>query len=64
MESPSNVEVPLPISSKMTRLFDVISKQVEYLRAGDIENGTRLMPEVTKEYESMIETIRNINWEQ
>lgn len=48
----------------MTKLFDVISKQVEYLRAGDIENGTRLMPEVTKEYESMIETIRNINWEQ
>ena len=48
----------------MTKLYNVVSKLVEALRAKDIEKGIALMPEVTKEYESMVEAIRNINWEQ
>lgn len=47
----------------MTKLYNVVSKQVESLRANDIENAIDMMEEVTKEYESMVKTIKGINWE-
>lgn len=47
----------------MTKLYKLLSRQVEYLRAGDMEDGADMMPAVTEEYEKMIEAIESINWE-
>ena len=47
----------------MTRLYKLLSEQVEALRAGDMESAAVLMPTVTEEYEKMVEAIRSIEWE-
>lgn len=46
----------------MTRLYKLLSEQVEALRAGDLERGEVLMPAITEEYGKMVEAIRSIKW--
>ena len=47
----------------MSKLYKLVSRQVEYFRAGDMEKGAKLMPEISEEYEHMTKTIESINWE-
>ena len=47
----------------MTKLYNLLSKQVEYLRAGDIEGGAEMMSAITEEYEKIVGAIEKIDWE-
>ncbi|MBQ9765735.1 MAG: Hpt domain-containing protein [Lachnospiraceae bacterium] len=39
----------------------IVSEQVEYLRAGNLEEAIRVMPRVTAEYEALVEVISTIS---
>lgn len=47
----------------MTRLYTIVSSQVEYLRNGDLEGGINKMPDLSLEYKRMVDIINNIKWE-
>ncbi len=41
-------------------LFEVVNKQVEFFRAKDMEAGAAMMPQVTAEYDKVMELIKEI----
>lgn len=46
----------------MTELSKVVGEQTEYLRAGNIGEAQKLMPQISREYNAMVELIRSIQW--
>ena len=45
----------------MNRLFQVVDRQVELLRSGDLEGAKLLHPEVEKEYDTVIRVL--LSWQ-
>ncbi len=43
----------------ITELQDIVSRQTECFRAGNLEEGAAIMPEVTEEYERVTAAIRS-----
>lgn len=41
-------------------LYQAAGRQTEFLREKDLEAGTAMMPEVTKEYENMVRVIQEV----
>ena len=44
----------------MNVLQKIVAEQVEFLRAGDIEGGAKMMPQVTAEYEKIMAVIATL----
>lgn len=49
------------LNLSLTRLFESSNAMTEALRAGDLEEGERLFPKVTQDYELTIRGIRGLD---
>ena len=47
----------------MTKLVAIVSEMVEYLREGDLEDGKKILPKLSEEYETIVTVVKSIQWQ-